>query len=86
VDMTAVVKFTEHDRSRLRADLRAHQSNKAAIAECALDEDSGLWVYMGLRPDKDKPNFITTGQHIRRSLGACRLLVSAALVSVLIFK
>ncbi|CAN0539875.1 unnamed protein product, partial [Ectocarpus sp. 8 AP-2014] len=30
------------------------------IAEVALDPGSGLWVYMGLRPDKDRPNFITT--------------------------
>jgi mRNA capping enzyme, C-terminal domain len=35
-------------------------SRSGAIAEVALDEGSGLWVYMGLRPDKDRPNFITT--------------------------
>ena len=34
-----------------------------AIAEMALDSTSGLWVYMGIRPEKtriNKPNFITT--------------------------
>ncbi|CAN0406175.1 unnamed protein product, partial [Scytosiphon promiscuus] len=36
------------------------QNSRSVIAEVALDPGSGLWIYMGLRPDKDRPNFITT--------------------------
>ncbi|CAN0403980.1 unnamed protein product, partial [Discosporangium mesarthrocarpum] len=56
VDMSAIVHLTEQDKSRLLADL----SNRPSIAEVALDPGSGLWVYMGMRPDKDRPNFVTT--------------------------
>ncbi len=30
------------------------------IAEVALDASTGLWIYVGLRSDKDRPNYIDT--------------------------
>lgn len=57
VDLSRSVHLSEHDEARLVADM---QNSRSAIAEVALDPGSGLWVYMGLRPDKDRPNFITT--------------------------
>lgn len=56
VDLSAVVHLSEYDQARLLGDMRG----KHVIAEVALDPDSGLWTYMGLRPDKDRPNFIRT--------------------------
>ncbi|CAM9334333.1 unnamed protein product [Choristocarpus tenellus] len=56
VDLSQIVHLSEHDRSRLVADMGSNIS----FAEVALDPGSGMWVYMGLRPDKDRPNFITT--------------------------
>lgn len=72
VDLSRSVHLSEHDEARLVADM---QSSRTVIAEVALDPGSGLWVYMGLRPDKDRPNFITTvistmvevGQSVRRA-------------------
>ncbi|CBJ31334.1 conserved unknown protein [Ectocarpus siliculosus] len=57
VDLSRTVHLSEHDQARLVADM---QGSRSVIAEMALDPGSGLWVYMGLRPDKDRPNFITT--------------------------
>ena len=57
VDLSKSVHLSAHDRARLVADM---ECNRSVIAEVALDPGSGLWVYMGLRPDKDRPNFITT--------------------------
>ena len=57
VDLSRSVHLSEHDEARLVADM---QNSRSVIAEVALDPGSGLWVYMGLRPDKDRPNFITT--------------------------
>lgn len=57
VDLSRTVHLSEHDQARLVADM---QGSRSVIAEVALDPGSGLWVYMGLRPDKDRPNFITT--------------------------
>lgn len=57
VDLSRSVHLSPHDEARLVADM---QGNRSVIAEVALDPGSGLWVYMGLRPDKDRPNFITT--------------------------
>eukprot|EP00903_Cladosiphon_okamuranus_P014342 g13316.t1 len=57
VDLSRTVHLSDHDEARLVADM---QTNRSVIAEVALDPGSGLWVYMGLRPDKDRPNFITT--------------------------
>jgi hypothetical protein len=57
IDMTSLVKLTEPDLMRLRADMHAMGGN---IAEVALDPVTGMWVYMNLRPDKNKPNFIST--------------------------
>ena len=57
VDLSKSVHLSAHDRARLVADMGGSRS---VIAEVALDPGSGLWVYMGLRPDKDRPNFITT--------------------------
>ena len=34
------------------------EENKHVYAEVVLDPGSGLWVYMGLRPDRKTPNFI----------------------------
>lgn len=57
VDLSRSVHLSDHDEARLVADM---QNSRSVIAEVALDPGSGLWVYMGLRPDKDRPNFITT--------------------------
>lgn len=57
VDLSNVVHLSEHDRARLVADM---EGKRTVIAEVALDTGSGIWVYMGLRPDKDRPNFINT--------------------------
>lgn len=57
VDLSKSVHLSVHDRARLVADM---EGSRSVIAEVALDPGSGLWVYMGLRPDKDRPNFITT--------------------------
>ncbi|CAM9426379.1 unnamed protein product [Ascophyllum nodosum] len=57
VDLSRSVHLSEHDQARLLADMG---TSRSVIAEVALDPGSGLWVYMGLRPDKDRPNFITT--------------------------
>lgn len=57
VDLSRSVHLSGHDEARLVADM---QGSRSVIAEVALDPGSGLWVYMGLRPDKDRPNFITT--------------------------
>lgn len=57
VDLSRSVHLSDHDQARLVADM---EKSRSVIAEVALDPGSGLWVYMGLRPDKDRPNFITT--------------------------
>ncbi|CAM9455593.1 unnamed protein product, partial [Hapterophycus canaliculatus] len=57
VDLSRSVHLSDHDQARLVADM---QNSRSVIAEVALDPGSGLWIYMGLRPDKDRPNFITT--------------------------
>lgn len=57
VDLTKSVHLSPHDQARLVADM---EKSRSVIAEVALDPGSGLWVYMGLRPDKIRPNFITT--------------------------
>lgn len=57
VDLSKSVHLSDHDKARLMGDM---EGSRSVIAEVALDPGSGLWVYMGLRPDKDRPNFITT--------------------------
>lgn len=59
VDISKSVHLSEQDRARLVADFNAER-NSLVIAEVALDPGTGLWVYMNLRPDKNKPNFIVT--------------------------
>lgn len=57
VDLSRSVHLSDHDKARLLADMG---TSRSVIAEVALEPGSGLWVYMGLRPDKDRPNYITT--------------------------
>lgn len=57
VDLSSIVHLADHDKARLTADM---DGKRTVIAEVALDPASGLWVYMGLRPDKNRPNFINT--------------------------
>ncbi|KAG5188928.1 hypothetical protein JKP88DRAFT_353262 [Tribonema minus] len=62
VDVTGVVALARHDAARLTADMRAAAAGRGAvfIAEVAHDRATGAWVYLGRRPDKDRPNFVTT--------------------------
>ncbi|CAN0159831.1 unnamed protein product, partial [Phaeothamnion confervicola] len=53
-----IVNMAPQDLMRLQADIKARPS--CTIAEVALHEATGLWRYLGLRPDKTKPNFLTT--------------------------
>lgn len=61
VDFSKSVHFSVQDKARLLADAKYFKAkrSKPVIAEIALDPGSGLWVYMGLRADKNKSNFIT---------------------------
>jgi len=60
------VHFSKQDKARLVADVEHFKrvakpkSKLPAIVEVALDPASGMWVYMRMRTDKDKSNFITT--------------------------
>jgi mRNA guanylyltransferase len=64
VDQT-LLDFTKHihmdvfDRTRLLGDMLG-LNKMNVIAELAFQQDTGNWVYMQLRPDKDTPNFIHT--------------------------
>lgn len=68
VDLSGSVKLSIQDQARLIADMNVKgmfdvESRLYVIAEMALDSTSGLWVYMGTRPEKTRlntPNFITT--------------------------
>ena len=56
------VHFSKQDKARLVADVEHFKrvaKSTPAIVEVALDPASGMWVYMRMRTDKDKSNFIT---------------------------
>jgi len=56
------VHFSKQDKARLVADVEHFKrvaKSTSAIVEMALDPASGMWVYMRMRTDKDKSNFIT---------------------------
>ena len=56
------VHFSKQDKARLVADVEHFKrvaKSTPAIVEMALDPASGMWVYMRMRTDKDKSNFIT---------------------------
>ncbi|CAM9213255.1 unnamed protein product [Chrysoparadoxa australica] len=57
IDMSKVVHLTLQDKMRLLADMHF---TSATIAEVAFDDTSGLWLHLGVRPDKDRPNFVRT--------------------------
>lgn len=59
ISLTGFMQFGRHDRARLVSDLLAMPQG-SSIVEAALDCESGLWLYLGLRRDKDKANYITT--------------------------
>ena len=61
VDLSKSIHLSAQDTARLVGDMAYDKSKTKktwAIAEVALSPGSGLWVYMGLRTDKDSSNFI----------------------------
>ena len=57
VDMTRFVKLPPHEQYRLEAD---RQETGSKIAEVGFDPEVGEWYYLTMRPDKIRPNHIST--------------------------
>lgn len=57
--LTHVIPLLPQDFERLQADIRHSLRPSLVIAEMGFDAHHGLWRYHKLRPDKDKPNYIS---------------------------
>jgi mRNA guanylyltransferase len=52
-----------HDWDKLTSALATTRDPSKAVIECAFNNETQKWMFLCLRPDKDRPNHIKTVQH-----------------------
>jgi len=55
--------MSSDDWAKLTSSLAKTIDPSQAVIECAYDNESHKWRFLTLRPDKDRPNHLTTVQH-----------------------